>query len=254
MVDPSRGLISSKRRRAFKAESTISCSLPLMPPRRTTQALAINGTSAEAPVSAVTHPTKQPWTRGSGKFLKTLQNNNALADRQNVNRARDGSDSAILPPGFLVPDKTPAFAEREGIAFIGNYNHPPNIEAVEFFAQQVMPLLRRELPGAAFHVYGTSAPASFEALARNDVIIEGYVEHLSDVFGSHRTFVAPLLSGAGIKGKVLSAMSYGAASVLSPIAAEGIPLLPGTHCLIATTPAGWVEAVTRLYEDESAWM
>jgi len=152
-----------------------------------------------------------------------------------------------------VAKRTPTFAERKGIAFIGNYAHPPNVEAVEFFVQQVMPLLRKKLPKVSFHVYGSKVPASLTLLAGDDVIIEGYAEDLNDVFGTHRIFVAPLLSGAGIKGKVLSAMSYGAPSVLSPLAAEGIALVPGTHCAIAKTPADWVDSIVRLYQDENAW-
>jgi GT2 family glycosyltransferase/glycosyltransferase involved in cell wall biosynthesis len=165
----------------------------------------------------------------------------------------DSTKVMTCPWVVEVAEDTPTFAEREGIAFIGSYSHPPNVEAVEFFVQQVMPLLRGRLPKVAFHVYGTKVPASLKALARDDVVIEGYVENLSDVFGCHRIFVAPLLSGAGIKGKVLSAMSYGAPSVLSPVAAEGIAMVPGTHGIIAKTPAEWVEGLARLYEDEKAW-
>jgi O-antigen biosynthesis protein len=128
-----------------------------------------------------------------------------------------------------------------------------DIEAVEFFVQQVMPLLRGKLAKAEFHVYGSKVPPAFEDIARDDVIIKGYAEDLNEVFGAHRIFVAPLLSGAGIKGKVLSAMSNGAPSIVSPVAAEGIALVPGTHCLVAKTPAEWVEAIIRLYDDEGIW-
>jgi glycosyltransferase involved in cell wall biosynthesis len=116
-----------------------------------------------------------------------------------------------------------------------------------------MPLLGAKLPKVTFHIYGALIPASLKALACNNVMIEGYVEDVKDVFETHRIFIAPLLSGAGIKGKVLSAMAHGAPTVLSPIAAEGIPLLPETHCLIAKSPADWVAKITALYENEDAW-
>jgi glycosyltransferase involved in cell wall biosynthesis len=66
-------------------------------------------------------------------------------------------------------------------------------------------------------------------------------------------FVAPLLSGAGVKGKVLDALSFGVPSVLSPIAAEGISLSEGAESMVARSAAEWVEAIATLYTDAAAW-
>jgi glycosyltransferase involved in cell wall biosynthesis len=76
---------------------------------------------------------------------------------------------------------------------------------------------------------------------------------LNDVFVHARIFVAPLLAGAGLKGKVLEAMSRGVPSVLSAVAAEGTGLTHGVDCLIARTPEEWAAAVVRLYTDEELW-
>ena len=69
----------------------------------------------------------------------------------------------------------------------------------------------------------------------------------------HRLFIAPLLSGAGIKGKVLSALAYGIPCVLSPTAAEGIGLRDGLDCLIAETSNDWADAISRLQTDDALW-
>jgi glycosyltransferase involved in cell wall biosynthesis len=66
-------------------------------------------------------------------------------------------------------------------------------------------------------------------------------------------FVAPLLSGAGIKGKVLNALAYGIPTVLTPTAAEGIGLRHGHDCLIAKTPEEWVEGISRLCQNDELW-
>lgn len=146
-----------------------------------------------------------------------------------------------------------SFAQRNGIAFLGGYRHQPNVEAVLYFVKEVMPSLRKVLPGVKFHVYGSSVPPIIENLACEDVIIEGYVESLDDVFENCRVFVAPLLSGAGIKGKVLDAMSYSVPSVLSPIAAEGTGVTHGSTGMIASDSQAWVNSISHLYRDESAW-
>jgi glycosyltransferase involved in cell wall biosynthesis len=85
------------------------------------------------------------------------------------------------------------------------------------------------------------------------VEILGYVPDLDDVFRTTRVFVAPLLAGAGIKGKVLEAAARGVPSVLSRIAAEGTDQADGVHCLIADNVDSWVEAVVRLNSDRDLW-
>ncbi len=148
--------------------------------------------------------------------------------------------------------KTP-FKERSGIAFLGGFRHFPNVEAVEFFVDKVMPLLRERLANVAFHVYGSNMPAEFEKMAAPDVILEGFVENLDDVFEHRRVLVSPLLSGAGIKGKVLEAVSTGVPQVLSPIAAEATGLTHSVSAMIAEDPEEWVDMIAELYESENRW-
>ena len=81
----------------------------------------------------------------------------------------------------------------------------------------------------------------------------GFAEQLDDVFHNHRVFVAPLLSGAGIKGKVLESMAYGLPTVLTDIAAEGTGLSHGISTSIALSPEQWVENIIALYDKEELW-
>lgn len=148
--------------------------------------------------------------------------------------------------------KTP-FKERSGLAFLGGYRHPPNVEAVQFFVQKVMPLLRKRLPGVTFHVYGSHMPESFKQYASDDVILQGFVESLDRVFENARLMVVPLLSGAGIKGKVLEAMSAGVPQILTPIAAEATGLTHGVSAMIVEEPQAWVDAIEELYQLEERW-
>jgi len=74
------------------------------------------------------------------------------------------------------------------------------------------------------------------------------------LYQQHRVFVAPLLSGAGIKGKVLEALAYGLPTVLSSVAAEGIGLSHNITTLQAETPEQWCEEIIRLYHDKKLWL
>jgi FkbM family methyltransferase len=152
-----------------------------------------------------------------------------------------------------VIENPPGFAERKDIAFLGGFGHPPNLLAVRYFVNDVMPLLREQLPGVRFRVFGSSVPDELRSMACDDVLIVGYVADVGDVYDQCRVFVAPLLSGAGLKGKVVDCLAHGTPAVLSPIAAEGIGLRPGVDAVIAETPLQWVDAIRALYTDPAAW-
>lgn len=170
-----------------------------------------------------------------------------------VSHNLDSSRVAKCPWVVEPKSRVPPFSDRRDIAFLGGFRHPPNLEAVTFFVRDVMPLLRTALPGVRFRVYGSAAPTALYDLAADDVVIEGFVENLADLFDTCRIFVAPLLSGAGIKGKVLDALAYGVPSVLSPVAAEATGIRDGLEAVIAREPDDWVAAITRLYEDPEVW-
>lgn len=150
-------------------------------------------------------------------------------------------------------DHIPGYAARKGIAFLGSFRHPPNAEAVQFFVAHVMPLLRSRLPGITLHIYGSHASDNLAMLSTLDVVVEGWVHSVEQIYDRCRVFVAPLQSGAGIKGKVIGALARGVPSVLSSIAAEGIRATEGSEFTIAESPAEWVEAIAGLYENKARW-
>ena len=151
------------------------------------------------------------------------------------------------------PSEQSPFSAREGVAFLGGYEHPANIEAVEFFIEQVMPLLREKGVNIKVYIYGSHMPNTFHDYACADVIIKGYVESLDDVYLKHRVFVAPLFFGAGVKGKVLTAAAYGMPCVLSSIAIEATGLVHNVSAFVAKEPQEWVDYVIHLYTNEQVW-
>jgi hypothetical protein len=147
------------------------------------------------------------------------------------------------------------FEVRLDIAFLGGYGHMPNVEAVEWFVQKVMPLISISLPKVTFRVYGSGVPQRLIDLAKKtkNVSIEGWVADVFDVYSTCRVFVAPLQSGAGIKGKVIGALAHGVPCVLSPVAAEGIPVGDGVNAAIAETPEQWARKITEIYSNSKVW-
>jgi len=145
------------------------------------------------------------------------------------------------------------FAEREGLVFIGGFQHPPNTDAVLWYAQEVLPRVRRRLPGVPTYIVGSHVPATIRALAAPDFVVAGYVPDVAPFFTGCRVSIAPLRYGAGVKGKVNLAMSYGLPVVATSPAVEGMHLVPGEDVMVADDPELFAAAIERVYGDEALW-
>jgi GT2 family glycosyltransferase/glycosyltransferase involved in cell wall biosynthesis len=147
-----------------------------------------------------------------------------------------------------------SFERRSGMAFLGGYRHPPNVDAVLYFVDQVWTRVRRKLPDAEFLVVGSHAPRELSELdGRDGVRVVGFVEDLAPVFESVRLSVAPIRYGAGIKGKVAMSFAYGVPVVATACAAEGMDLEEGREVIVADAPEAMARAIVSLYNDAERW-
>ena len=150
-------------------------------------------------------------------------------------------------------DHVPAFETRRDIVFVGSYGHRPNVDGVLWFCREVWPLvLRRGFPGR-FIVVGPEAPPEIEALASDTIEIRGHVPDLGALFDACRLSVAPLRYGGGVKGKIVSSMSYGVPTVATKIAAEGMGLRHRRDILVAEKPDAMADLIVKLYGDAVLW-
>ncbi|WGZ93711.1 MAG: methyltransferase domain-containing protein [Candidatus Thiothrix putei] len=159
----------------------------------------------------------------------------------------------LLPYSRQPGGMTTGFQGRKDLVFVGSYQHAPNVDAVKYFAETVMPLLRKQLPQVRFYAVGSTPPPEIQALASDDIIITGFIENLTPLLDKMRLSVAPLRYGAGIKGKIGSAMSVGLPVVATTIAIEGMGLTDGENVVVADTPQAIADAISLLYHDETRW-
>lgn len=145
------------------------------------------------------------------------------------------------------------FAEREGLVFIGGFQHPPNTDGVLWYARDVLPLIRRRLPGVRTYIVGSKVPATIRALEASDFAVTGYVPDISPFFTGCRLSISPLRYGAGVKGKVNLAMSYGLPVVATTPSIEGMHLRPDEDVLVADDPVAFAAAIERGYTDAALW-
>lgn len=145
------------------------------------------------------------------------------------------------------------FHQRKDILFIGGFQHYPNVDAMNYFVGEIMPILRTKMPGACLNIIGSHPPKEIQALACQDVIIHGFVEDVTTYFNDARVSIAPLRYGAGVKGKVGTAIAFGVPVVATSIAAEGMHLTHQQNVLIADNPEDFADAIVQLYQDEALW-
>jgi GT2 family glycosyltransferase/glycosyltransferase involved in cell wall biosynthesis len=145
------------------------------------------------------------------------------------------------------------FVERQDIMFIGGYQHTPNIDAIEWFVAEIFPLIEKQLPSLKFHIVGSKAPKHIKAMARENIVFQGFVKDIEPIMDDIRIAVAPLRYGAGVKGKVNMSMSYGQPVVGTTVAVEGMFTQNEKDCLMAETPEQFASQVVRLYQDEKLW-
>lgn len=146
------------------------------------------------------------------------------------------------------------FAGRRDLVFVGGFRHPPNVDAVRWFVEDVFPRVRQRLPEVVFHCIGGDVPAEIAALgARPGIVVHGHVPDIAPWMDGARIGLAPLRYGAGVKGKVNLSMAHGQPVVATTCAVEGMHLRDGHDVLVADDAAAFAEAVVRLYTDEALW-
>ncbi|MCP5433740.1 MAG: glycosyltransferase [Alphaproteobacteria bacterium] len=169
------------------------------------------------------------------------------------------ASGAPLPPVALTPwvlepaARPPAPGGRDGLAFVGSFAHEPNRSAIAFFTGKILPRLRERRPNLVLYLYGAGSDGALSGEPVEGVRAMGWQADLGSALAARRLLVAPLVSGAGVKGKVLDAMARGLPQVVSPLAAEGIPFTAGHEAIVAESVEEWIGAVDRLMEDDAAW-
>ncbi|MCS0584453.1 TIGR03087 family PEP-CTERM/XrtA system glycosyltransferase [Massilia pinisoli] len=164
----------------------------------------------------------------------------------------NGVDTDYFSPD--QPHANPYAADERAIVFTGAMDYWPNVDAVQWFAADIFPLLRERFADVKFYIVGSRpAPAVQELAKLPGVVVTGTVPDVRPYIAHAAVSVAPLRIARGIQNKVLEAMAMATPVVVSPQALEGIDAVPGSELVLAEDAAGFVDAVgTLLAGQESA--
>lgn len=142
---------------------------------------------------------------------------------------------------------------RKDFVFIGGFGHPPNADAARWIAKEILPAVRAQLPDARLHILGDVTEAARTELQTPGLELHGRVPDLAPWLDGALASLAPLRFGAGVKGKINMAMSYGVPVIATPLAVEGMHLEPGRDVLLADTAEGFAQAARILQQDSELW-
>jgi polysaccharide biosynthesis protein PslH len=152
---------------------------------------------------------------------------------------------------YFSPDAALAFASPDlhprapQMVFVGVLDYLPNSQGLHWFCNQVMPQLRKKLPGAHLRIVGRSPPADVVALGRlPGVEVVGQVPDVRPYLLSSHFAIAPLQIARGVQNKVLEALACGRPVVATPQAATGIEVSEGI--VVASDPSEWVRAIEQI--------
>ena len=140
--------------------------------------------------------------------------------------------------------------EPETMLFVGSFQHPPNQAALQFFVEQVLPKVLERRPSARLVVAGAQAsPRVNRLLQREGVEFLGRVADIRDVYRKYAVFVCPILSGSGVRVKLLEAFAAGIPAVSTTIGAEGLAESGGGIIELADSAEGFAQRVLAILDD-----
>ena len=157
-------------------------------------------------------------------------------------RMQDSRD--VLPTNSQSPNST------TDLVFTGKMDYRPNIDAVFWFAGEILPRVRAQVPAARFAIVGQQPHARLAPLAARDgVLLTGWVPDVKPYIAAAAVYVAPLRMGGGTRLKVLQAMSLAKPIVSTSLGCDGLSIQSGREALLADTPDAFAAAVLRLLHD-----
>jgi len=140
--------------------------------------------------------------------------------------------------------------EPETMLFLGSFRHLPNQEGLKWFTQRVLPAVLDRKKSARLVIVGAEPPPPHSLPHLPDNIeLRGFVEDVRESLGRYAVFVCPILSGSGMRVKLLEAFAAGIPVVSTPLGAEGLTEKDGEICSLAADPAEFAAKIVELFED-----
>lgn len=190
------------------------------------------------------------WRRFERAIMGKVQAVVVFTERDRQAMARFGRRTPIV----TIPITTPLPASPlntsgkipPGLLFVGNFTHPPNVDAAQRLAGDIFPAIHAQRPDVRLWIVGDQPPPELVALAGEAVTVTGRVPDVRPYLEAAAIVVVPMRLGGGMRVKVMEALAAGKALIASRVAVEGLDLTPGAHYLLAETDEEFEIAILTL--------
>ena len=175
----------------------------------------------------------------------------SLPDRDLIHHS-DRNKIHVIPNGvdhdFFRPMDKP---KKYNLVFTGNMSYPPNIDAACFLANEIMPLVWKQLPQVTLLIAGANPDAKVKSLKNNKIFISGWIDDIRDAYSSSDIFIAPMRIGTGLQNKLLEAMSMKIPSITTPLANDALQAVSGSDILTGNNPTDLAQHIINLVNNKT---
>lgn len=173
--------------------------------------------------------------------------------------ARDlapGADLRVVPNGVDTQAFQPGAASRRDprrLLYFGKLDYLPNIDAIEWFVQEIFPAIQERIPGVTLDIAGAGSADAIQEIIRGNAAIKllGRLDDVRPALASAGVVVVPLRIGGGTRLKIVEALAMACPLVSTAIGAEGLDLQDGRDLLLAESPSDFAAAVERVVTDRA---
>jgi len=176
-------------------------------------------------------------------------------DKQRLVEMGVRSPISVIPVGMMLGkyDKIYDVVEKPNTIFsLSALDWAPNIEGLNWFFNEVWDELHRQNPSIEFHIAGKSTPEWLMNLQKENVFVHGFVDDAELFKKSYQLMLVPLLSGGGMRVKIIEGLAAQKCIVSTSVGAEGVEYTNGTDMIIADEPMEWVNLIQQYLADENA--
>ena len=163
----------------------------------------------------------------------------------------DKRDEILIIPNGVDHDyfKPQEREKKYDLVFTGNMSYPPNVNAVDYLANEILPIVWKTRPETTLYIAGATPDPKVKKAASERIIVSGWLDDIRDAYAQSRVFIAPMRIGTGLQNKLLEAMSMRLPAITSPLANASLGAKPDEEILVGSNANEMAQHIITLLTD-----